>query len=458
MEKTQTEEEHTMTKSMTEGRPLPLILGFALPLLIGNLLQQTYNIIDAAIVGQVLGANALAGVGASSSVQFLVLGFCTGICAGFGIPMAKYFGAKDEARFRQCIFNAYLLTAFFAVIITTLTAVLCPQILHLLSTPDNIFHDAYVYLLIIFLGIPFTLFYNLLAGMLRSVGDSRTPFIFLAISTVLNIFLDLLCIVVLHLGCAGAALATIISQAISGISCFVYIQRRSPLLKLERSICHMDQRALGELVVMGIPMGLQYSITAIGSMVMQSANNGLGSVYVSGFTAASKIKQFALCPFDAIATGVSVFCGQNLGAGKPKRIKKGIFSGIAVGVSYGAMIGLVLIFFGRTLSLLFIKSEEVEVLDASALYLRCMGLFFWVIGFLNVLRMTIQGLGYSGIAIFSGFMEMGARILVSRIFVPIYGFRAICFTDQTAWIAATIYCGVVCIWVVKHVTQKLQSH
>jgi Na+-driven multidrug efflux pump len=209
---------------------------------------------------------------------------------------------------------------------------------------------------------------------------------------------------------------------------------------------------------MGIPMGLQYSITAIGSMVMQSANNGLGSVYVSGFTAASKIKQFALCPFDAIATGVSVFCGQNLGAGKPKRIKKGIFSGIAVGVSYGAMIGLVLIFFGRTLSLLFIKSEEVEVLDASALYLRCMGLFFWVIGFLNVLRMTIQGLGYSGIAIFSGFMEMGARILVSRIFVPIYGFRAICFTDQTAWIAATIYCGVVCIWVVKHVTQKLQSH
>lgn len=447
----------TMTKSMTEGKPISLILSFAVPLLIGNLLQQTYNIIDAAIVGRVLGADALAGVGASSSVQFLVLGFCMGICAGFAVPMAKYFGAGDLEKLRRCVFNAYLLTLFFAVLITAVTAVLCPQILRLLSTPENIFQDAYIYLLIIFLGIPFTLFYNLLAGMLRSIGDSRTPFIFLAISTMLNIFLDLLCIVVLHLGCAGAALATIVSQAISGILCFVYIQKRCPLLKLDREVRRVNGHALGELLFMGIPMGLQYSITAIGSMVMQSANNSLGSVYVSGFTAASKIKQFAMCPFDAIATGVSVFCGQNLGAGKPRRIKKGIWSGIAVGVAYGTFIGLVLIFFGRPLSMLFIKAEDAAVLDASAQYLRCLGMFYWVIGFLNVLRMTIQGLGYSGIAIFSGFMEMGARILVSRRFVPLYGFTAICFTDQSAWIAATLYCGAVCMWCVRRVTRKLEK-
>lgn len=447
-----------MTKSMTEGKPVALILNFALPLLIGNLLQQTYNMIDAAIVGRVLGADALAGVGASSSVQFLVLGFCMGICAGFAVPMAKYFGANDRERLRRCVFNAYLLTAFFAVLITGITAALCPQILRLLSTPDDIFHDAYTYLLIIFLGIPFTLFYNLLAGMLRSIGDSRTPFIFLAISTVLNIFFDLFCIVVLHLGCAGAALATITAQALSGILCFIYIQKRCPLLKLDREARRADKQALLELLKMGIPMGLQYSITAIGSMVMQSANNRLGSVYVSGFTAASKIKQFALCPFDAIATGVSVFCSQNLGAKKPERIKKGIWSGIAVGASYGFFIGLVLIFFGRQMSMLFVKAEETAVLDASAQYLRCLGMFFWMLGFLNVLRMSIQGLGYSGIAIFSGFLEMGARILVSSIFVPLYGFTAICFTDQAAWVSATIYCAVVCVWCVKRITAKFEKN
>lgn len=443
---------------MTEGKPLPLILGFAVPLLIGNLLQQTYNMIDAAIVGRVLGADALAGVGASSSVQFLVLGFCMGICAGFAVPMARYFGAGDHEKLRRCVFNAYLLTAFFAVLITAVTVMLCPQILHILSTPDNIFQDAYIYLLIIFLGIPFTLFYNLLAGMLRSIGDSRTPFIFLAASTVLNIFFDLFCIVVLRLGCAGAALATIVAQAVSGLLCFVYIQKRCPLLKPDREVRHAEGRALKELLLMGIPMGLQYSITAIGSMVMQSANNDLGSVYISGFTAASKIKQFAMCPFDAIATGVSVFCGQNLGAGKAKRIKKGIWNGVAVGAAYGAFIGLVLIFLGRTMSMLFINAEETEVLAASAKYLRCLGIFFWMLGFLNILRMTIQGLGYSGIAIFSGFMEMGARILVSRIFVPVYGFTAICFTDQSAWVAATIYCGAVCMWCMRRVTRQLEKN
>lgn len=219
-----------MTKSMTDGNPLKLIFSFALPLLLGNLLQQTYNIIDSAIVGRVLGANALAAVGASSSVQFLVLGFCTGICCGFGIPLAKYFGAGDRDKMRCCIFNSALLTAGAAVIITTVCAVFCTAILHMLSTPDNIFGDAYSYLLIIFLGIPFTLLYNLLACILRAVGDSRTPFIFLGISSVLNIFLDLLFIVVFRMGCAGAAAATVTAQAVSGVLCFIYIKSIFPSL------------------------------------------------------------------------------------------------------------------------------------------------------------------------------------------------------------------------------------
>ena len=204
-----------MTTSMIKGNPLKLMLQFAFPLLLGNLLQQTYNIIDAAIVGQILGAKALASVGASSSIQFLVLGFCMGSCTGFGVPVAKYFGAEKIEKMRDYIFNGAVLCAGIAVILTALCSVLCPQILHILSVPEDIYDNAYSYLLIIFLGIPFTILYNYLSSILRSVGDSRTPFIFLALSAVLNIFLDLFCIVVLKLGCAGAAIATISAQAIN---------------------------------------------------------------------------------------------------------------------------------------------------------------------------------------------------------------------------------------------------
>lgn len=443
-----------MTKNMTEGKTLSLILQFSLPLLIGNLLQQTYNIIDAAIVGQILGEDALASVGASSSVQFLVLGFCIGVCCGFGVPIAKSFGAGNMKEMRNCIFHSLVLTGVFAVVLTLSCALLCPQILHILRTPQNIFSDAYRYLLIIFIGIPFTLLYNILSSILRAVGDSKTPFFLLAFSTVLNILLDLFCIVVLKWGCAGAAIATITAQAVSGILCFVFIKKRIPVLRLTKENMHIKRKDTLYLLKMGVPMGLQYSITAIGSMVMQSANNGLGSVYVSGFTAAMRIKQFMMCPFDAIATAVSVFCGQNLGAGKPERIKQGIRQGVLIGVGYGLFIGVVTIFGGKYLSLLFIKENAVEVLDASARYLRCLGFFFWSIGILNVCRMTTQGLGFSGRAIFSGMMEMIARIVVSLVFVPVFGFTAICFADQTAWISACIYIVPTCLYCVREISQK----
>ncbi len=446
-----------MAKKMTEGRALPLILSFAVPLLIGNLLQQTYNIIDAAIVGKILGANALAGVGASSSVQFLVLGFCIGICCGFGIPVAKSFGAGNMKEMRGHIFHAMTMTVVAAVFLTVICALLCPKILRLLSTPEDIYADAYQYLLVIFLGIPFTLLYNLLSGILRAVGDSKTPFIFLAISTVLNIILDLVCILVLKWGCAGAAIATIASQAVSGVLCWCYIQKKFQMLLPQKEDCHIRAKGIKTMLIMGVPMGLQYSITAIGSMVMQSANNGLGSVYVSGFTAGMRLKQFCMCPFDAIATGVSVFCGQNLGAGKTERIKKGIRQGVCVGVSYGFCAGLVLIFGGRILSQIFVDGKEVAVLDASARYLFCQGIFMWSLGILNICRMTVQGLGYSGVAVFSGVTEMIARIIVSMIFVPRYDFGAICIADPSAWLSACIYIVPVCIWAVRRCVSKCKD-
>ena len=441
-----------MSNSMTQGNPLKVMLQFAFPLLIGNLLQQTYNIIDAAIVGQSLGAQALASVGASTSVQFLVLGFCMGSCTGFGIPVAKYFGAGDLKHMKNIIFNGAVLTAVIAVIITVLYTLLCPWILQVLSVQSDIYANAYSYLMIIFLGLPFTLLYNYLSSILRAVGDSRTPFLFLAFSAVLNIFLDLFFILVADWGCAGAAFATIAAQAISGILCLIVIIRRMEVLWLSKENRVVRGDSITELLQMGLPTGLQFSITAIGSMVMQSANNGLGGDYVSAFTAGAKLKQFTMCPFDAIATSVSVFCSQNYGAGKIDRIHKGLRQGIAVGVGYGLFAGLILIFAGRPLSMIFVSKDASGVLDASAKYLRCMGYFYWSLGILNVTRMVTQGLGHSGRAFFSGVMEMIARTIVSLGFVETFGYTAICFADQTAWIAACCYIAPTCLYCLKKIT------
>ena len=441
-----------MSNSMTQGNPLKVMLQFAFPLLIGNLLQQTYNIIDAAIVGQSLGAQALASVGASTSVQFLVLGFCMGSCTGFGIPVAKYFGAGDLKHMKNIIFNGAVLTAVIAVIITVLCTLLCPWILQVLSVQSDIYANAYSYLMIIFLGLPFTLLYNYLSSILRAVGDSRTPFLFLAFSAVLNIFLDLFFILVAGWGCAGAAFATIAAQAISGILCLIVIIRRMEVLWLSKENRVVRGDSITELLQMGLPTGLQFSITAIGSMVMQSANNGLGGDYVSAFTAGAKLKQFTMCPFDAIATSVSVFCSQNYGAGKIDRIHKGLRQGIAVGVGYGLFAGLILIFAGRPLSMIFVSKDASGVLDASAKYLRCMGYFYWSLGILNVTRMVTQWLGHSGRAFFSGVMEMIARTIVSLGFVEAFGYTAICFADQTAWIAACCYIAPTCLYCLKKIT------
>ena len=443
-----------MAKSMVEGRPLKLILQFAFPLLLGNLFQQAYNIIDAAIVGRVLGANALAAVGATSSVQFLILGFCFGCMGGFAIPVAQRFGAKNYESMRRYIYLGGCLTVVLMLILTVSCSLLTNQILHLLHTPEDIYAGAYDYILVLFLGMPFTLGYNFLSSILRAVGDSKMPFIFLVIATVINIALDLYFIIGLGLGCMGAALATIIAQGISAILCLIFIRFRYDMLIPKKEDRHWNGKKVGNLLYIGVPMGLQFSITAIGSMMLQAANNGLGAVYVSAFTASTRIKQFAMSPFDALATGVSTFASQNYGAGKYKRIEAGIKKGVNVGIAYGLFIGAVLFFFGRDLSMIFIEAKEVAVLDSAGYFLRCSSYFWWSLGILNVTRLAIQGLGYSNLAIFSGVMELIARGIVSLIFVPIFAFTAVAFADPIAWLSGALYCGIVCIIIVRRIIRE----
>lgn len=446
-----------MTKNMTQGNAMRLILAFTLPLLLGDLFQQTYNIVDTAIVGRTLGADALGSVGVSSSVQFLVLGFCQGLCAGFGIPVAQSFGAQNLHRMRQEIYHAAVIAVVLAISLTALCASLCGSILRLIQTPDELYADAWAYLFVIFCGIPCTILYNFCASILRAVGDSRTPFFFLALSAILNIGLDFFCILCLHWGVAGAAIATIFSQGLSGVLCLIVIVKKFEILHLQKEDRVLDRGILWHAFSMGVPMGLQFSITAIGSMVMQSANNSLGSLYVSGFAAGNKIKQFSFAPYNDMSAAVATFLGQNYGAGDMKRVRTGIKDGIIITAVYSVLIGFVLIHFGRPLSMLFLSGEYGEVLDASAQYLRCMGWFFWLLGVLILLRNIIQGLGYPGLAIFGGVLEMIARTVVALTAVPVFGYTAICYTDQAAWVAATIYLIVALRMVLKKAERKLQQ-
>lgn len=434
---------------MTEGNPLKLILMFSLPLLAGNLFQQAYNMVDTAIVGLYLGKEALAGVGASSSVQFMILGCVTGICAGFTIPVAQCFGAGDESKMRQYIYIASVTLVVMSIIVTTLCTFFCPSILRLITTPSDIFHEAYLYLVILFAGIPFLLFYNFLAGILRAAGDSKTPFYFLIFSTLLNLCLDLIFILKFKLGVAGAALATVISQASSGILTFIYIALKVEVLHPIKKERKWDNDKFRVLIFLGLPMGLQFSITAIGSMVLQTANNSLGSLYVAAFSAVTKLKQLIMSPCDAFGMATSTYAGQNFGAKKFDRLNKGIFWGTFISFSYALIASVVTFHFGKYMALMFVKSSETFVLDSITTYTHAIGCMFWAIGILNVVRPTIQSLGFSKRAMWSGIIEMIARCTVSFGFVPYYAFKAICWADPTAWLCAILYCIPTLLFVLK---------
>ncbi|MDO4292202.1 MAG: MATE family efflux transporter [Eubacteriales bacterium] len=428
-----------MVKDMTQGRPGRLILDFAVPLLFGNLFQQFYSLVDTAIVGKFLGVSQLAAVGATGSVNFLIIGFCMGICNGFAIPISQRFGAKDESGLRRYVANSAWLSAGFAAVLTVFTVVLCRQILLWMRTPEDIIDYSYQYIVIIFAGIPVTILYNLTSAIIRSMGDSRTPVYFLVMSALLNIVLDLFCIIVLHMGVAGAAIATVISQAVSGICCLLFMLRRYEILRMRGDEARPQLRLMRRLAVMGVPMGLQYSVTAIGSVILQSAVNTLGSTAVAAVTAAGKISMFFCCPFDALGATMATYAGQNVGARQAKRIREGLKTGSVYGIVYAVAAFLVLWAAGRYIALLFVSPGETEILDRIEQMLLINGAAYIFLVFVNNVRFLIQGVGFSSLAIFSGVSEMIARALAGFLLVPAMGFVGACVASPLAWVMADLF-------------------
>ena len=436
------------TRDMTVGSPIKLIFGFFLPLLFGLLFQQLYNAVDTVVVGRFLGVSALAGVGATGALNFLILGFCTGTCAGFAIPVAQKFGEHDFAGLKRYAVNAIMISVMFSLVVGTIVSCLCRTFLEWMGTPADIIDDAFAYLFVIFLGLPVVMLYNVLFGIIRSMGDSRTPVLYLVVASLINVALDLLLIVVFHTGVEGAAIATVISQAISALLCVRYI-RHSQVLIITKEDWKVDWQCCKVLLGMGLPTGLQYSITAIGSIMLQTGINGLGSHAVAAVSTGNKVTQLICCPLDALGTTVATYGGQNIGAKKLDRISKGMRTCVAFGLIYSVIAFFLIKYLGPTLLSLFIGAEETSVLADAQYFIMHWVAFCAPLTFVYVFRFMIQGLGFSKLAVFAGVFEMLARGLISLFWIPAAGFEAVCFASPVAWIAADVFLVPAYLWVRK---------
>ena len=428
-----------MVKDMTNGSPSRHILGFAVPMLFGMLFQQFYNLVDTIIVGKTLGVEALAGVGATGSINFMIIGFCMGVCNGFVIPVAQCFGAKKPADLRKYVFNGYICSIVFAIVLTLASVIFCRRILIVMNTPADIIDHAYNYIVVIFIGIPTVFLYNMVSGVIRSLGDSKTPVVFLVLSSIINVVLDFFLILVCKMGVAGAGWATVTSQLISGLTCLIYMYKKYDILKGDKSERVLDRRFITNLCMNGVPMGLQYSITAIGSTILQAAVNTLGSTYVAAMTAGSKMFNFTCCPFDAIGSTMATYAGQNVGAAKIKRLGQGVRSAMIIGSVYSVLSLIALYFTTDYIALLFVNASETTIIALTRQFILASACFYIPLTGVNVVRFCIQGMGFSVFAISAGILEMIGRAFAAIILIPSIGFMGACLASPIAWIAADAF-------------------
>lgn len=447
-----------MTLDMTKGSPVGKILRFFVPVLMGNLLQQLYSTADSIIVSRFIGVDAFAGVSATGSLNFLILGMALGVCSGFAIPVSQEFGAGNKREMRRCFANSICAAGVLSVAMAVVTAVFTPAILRLVGTPKDIFNYSCTYIRIIFIGIPATMMYNLFSGVMRAVGDGRTPLIMLLLSSVLNVVLDIVFIVTFDMGIAGAAIATVISQLVSGVMCLYVMFVRTDVLKVRRDEWKVDFRIIRRLLGIGLPMGLQFSITAIGSTILQSSVNSLGSGAVAAVGAGAKAQFIFTSPLEAIGITMATYAGQNLGARRIDRVRKGVRDITLIMAIYcAAAFGLQMLF-GKYIVILFTGSAETTILTNANHYLNVVMAGSYLLAIVLIFRNSIQGLGYSNAAMLAGIMELVGRTYVALVMVKHYGFNGACLANPSAWICADMLLVPLYFIVVKRYEKRFGNH
>lgn len=437
------------TNDMTVGNPVSLIIRFMIPMCLGNVFQQFYNIADSIIAGQFLGVDALAAIGSTGSLMFFVTGWLNGLSSGFAILVSQWFGAKQYDKMRHYVAMSIYLAAAFAIVMTIGLEFLNEPILRLMNSPEDLMGSVKGYMGIIYAGLLVTAAYNSLAAFLRALGDSRSPLYFLIISAVINVFLDIVLIVKCGMGVEGCAYATVIAQAISAVCCLIYIIKKFPILHLKREDFQVSFTSFKYLLALGIPMGLQFSITAIGTIIVQGAVNIYGSVYMAGFSAAGKLQNIIVTVFAAFGATIATYVGQNRGAGKMDRVKEGMRYTQFLILGWSVITMVLVFFFGKYMTWLFIDPSQTDVINVSVMYFHTV---FWAYPFLGSIflyRNGLQGLGYGVVPMLGGVFELVARTLIVMFVAGKTSFAGVCLADPAAWIAALIPLIPYYIYVVK---------
>ena len=446
----ETKKKGSGTTDLTVGRPLTRILQFALPLVLGTLFQQLYSFVDTIIVGRCISTDALGAVGTTYSLNFMIVGFVLATCNGFGIPVAESFGAKDRDDLHKYLFNGAVLCVVMSLVFAVGTTLVAAPLLQLIHTPAELLENAVRYIRIIFLGIPATVLYNYSSTVLRSLGDSKHPFYFLLVSSFLNIALDVLFIVPLGMGVEGAAIATVISQLVSGILCTWWFFTKVEDIHFTKENCVLSGRHCKRLAYIGFPMGFEYSVSAIGAVIMQDAINQLGSVAVAAQTAGEKIRQMFTLPMESVGMAMATYVGQNHGAGRTDRVRQGIRDGCIIQAGYSAIAWVVVFLVKRWAVGLVLGDAEPAIFNGAVEYLTVISVLFVLLGFLMIFRYTLQGLGYSVQAVISGVGELIGRALGGWLAVHQLGYFGICISNPLAWGLALCYC----VFMVTRVLKK----
>ncbi|WP_250278459.1 MATE family efflux transporter [[Clostridium] colinum] len=424
-----------MTNDMTVGSPTKLVIKFIIPLLIGNIFQQLYSMVDTIIVGKYVGTQALAGVGSTGGINFFIFGFAMGMTSGFAVPIAQGFGANDYKRVRHFVAMSAYLTTIVAIIITIISTIGLGPLLTITKTPQDIYNYAYNYMIIILAGLFTNMAYNMTASILRALGDSKTPLYFLIIASFLNIALDLLFILSFNMGVVGAALATVISQGVSALLCAIYMYKKFEILKMQKEDLYYKQKSANRLLSIGFPMAFQYSVIATGSILLQSAVNSLGTIAVASYTVCCRIEQLAIQPFSTLGIASTTYTGQNLGAGKFDRIKEGMKKMTIIGILLALICSAIIYVFNMPLINLFISEETNKdlVVQYVRQYLAWACAFFIPLMLLILYRSSIQGMGDVVFPMIASIIELVGRVVVAVGFVGILGYLAISLACPAAW-------------------------
>ncbi|MCR4902648.1 MAG: MATE family efflux transporter [Butyrivibrio sp.] len=449
-----------MELDMTKGKPFPIILKFMFPLFLGNLFQQLYNMVDTIIVGRYVSENALAAVGSTGTIMFLVLGFSQGLTTGFTVLTAQSFGAGDMKRVKRSVANGIILSAIVIVAMTIISVAIMDFLLRLMNTPEDIFDDAKTYIVTICYGIVASVSYNLFSSFLRAIGNSKVPLYFLMFSAGLNVIFDLIFIIGLNMGVMGAALATDISQGISAIGCVLYIIKKAPLLWPDSGDWHLNSKDTSHQMGVGMPMALQFGITASGTMIMQSAINLFGSTAVAAYTAASKLNNLLTQGFPAMGQTMATYCGQNYGKGDFERIHKGVKSALLTSTAYSIIgAGLAIILLPHILGIFFDASVDISVMMPYAKpYVYLCIMFYIPLGFIFIFRNAMQGCGYGLLPMLGGFVELFSRLIMAAAAIKTMNYILAAACDPSAWLTTGIFTGVCYIFVIRDVTKKMQAN